>query len=352
MRRALAAALVLLLVACDSAPQEETYSARRARVLSGLAEGAAGPALAALEAQAQAYAGACAAGRSPEDLAKARQAWRALRVEWRRAAPWLIASAAEGLYEERLDAMPDYARLAKHLAGSEELDAAGVAALGWPQKSLAAQGDLLFAEELSPRAWSLLQHGSREWAAEVGTLTKLWSAPGGLQEALASPKPTGPFRDAKDATDVLLRRLVTVVARLRDDDVAALAGGTRKGKPASFPPEFDRAGHHREEILATLNGVAALYLGTQQEGKEGGYEGLSALVAKKSPRVDASFRAALENAQREAQGLSEDAVRAAREDPKQAQALYDFVTLMRAQLTTSIASQLDTSLGFTLADGD
>lgn len=349
MRRvALLAAAALTLVACE--PKAETYSARRTRVLAEIAQGAALPELQELEARAQAYARSLSAAQGAEARAAAQEAWRALRVSWRRCGPWLLASAAEGLYEERLDAAPDYERLAAVRASEEPLDEAGVAALGWPRKSLPAQGELLFAEgELSARAWSLLQHASREWAREAASLAKLWSEPQGLAHALANPGPGAAFRDAKDAVDMLLRRAVTVVARLRDDDLAALAGGTRKGKPASFAEGFDRPAHHREEVIATLEGIARLYLGGggAQDGA-----GLSALVAKKSARVDDSFRAALESALGAARKLPADVVRAAAQDPTLGRRLYDFVTLLRAQLTTSVASQLDTSLGFTLADGD
>lgn len=351
MRRvALLATLLLTLVACEPQPTTETYSARRGRVLAEIARGAALPELEGLAARAEAYAKSLSGAPSEETRAGAQTAWRALRVAWRRCAPWLLASVAEGLYEERLDAAPDYERLAAIRVGGAELDAAGVAALGWPQKSLPAQGELLFAEgELSPRAWSLLQHASAEWAREAGALLELWAAPKGLAQALTQPDASAAFRDAKDAVDLLLRRAVTVVARLRDDDLAALAGGTRKGKPARFAEGFDRPAHHREEVIATLEGLARLYLGS---GAEGSGEGLSALVAKKSARVDESFRAALGGALAEARKLPEDAVRAAAKEPSLGRPLYDLVTLLRAQLTTSIASQLDTSLGFTLADGD
>lgn len=353
MRAAVWAALLLpCLVACDAKPAE-TYSARRERVLGELARDAATPALDALVAAARAFADSLGAEPSAEAQGVAQGRWRDLREAWRRCAPWLIAGVGDGLYEERLDAEPDFERLAAIEAGGPVFDADAVAALGWSQKSLLAQGYLVFAPApLSPRAWSLLQHASRQWADEADALAGVWSGPEGIGQALANPTARSTFRDAKDAVDALLRRLVLVVARLRDDDVAALAGATRKGAPATFDPRFDRAQHHRSELLATLEGLAVVYLGRADDPPADPPTGLSALVAKKSARVDASFRAALVSARRAAEALPDDVVRVAREDPSVGAPLYDFVTLLRAQLTTSIASQLDTSLGFTLADGD
>jgi predicted lipoprotein len=360
--------LWLGLAACGDAGNEDKPLSRedlRRRALRDLLEGVARPELTALVERATAFSREAAAFRdqmepSSADTARLRElqeSWRELRGDWRRNEIWMIGPIADALWPERLDADVDVEALRRAQESLDEQMRRGeigkrVAELGAGAKSLMAQARLLFAEEGGPdlQGRALLAATAAENAALIAMMCDPWlSDDGALARAFREPGRGALYESSKEAVDALVQQAVKLAMNYRDRDLAPMVGATARGKVRELPADFDAFGQHRADLVESYLGLQQLYL-ARHAGEDG--RGLETLVEPRSEAVARVARVAFARAVAAMAALPQPIMSEGEAASKARRDAYEAATLVKAQLGTSIVALLETSLGFSLADGD
>ena len=274
---------------------------------------------------------------SPED---ARRAWAAARRSWNLCQAGLVGPESDRLLDAKIDSFPvQAARLSDLAAESGPLGPDAIERLGAGAKGLRAIEHLVFTESpVASRERELLVALSRNLEAVAVEIRDLWE-PGRGGFAATPPEA---------ALDLLVNRMV-VIAEATADLNLAWPLGRRGGETAPPRPELVRSrpsGRSREEVVETLEGIMALY-----EGPPGGL-GLSALVARAAPDLDAPIRESFERARARASALPAPVDRSIVEHPAAVMDAFAALKEFKMRLATDLASACRTTLRVSPFDGD
>jgi predicted lipoprotein len=299
---------------------------------------------------------------SPEDLERARAAWRRARVPWKAAAPLLfgpgrdLAGAVDWFPVERK-------KLDELLASADPVDAAGVALLGTSRRGFHAIELLLFDEPESGYV-ALAALGGTEPAAlrrraylsalgadiqtRLGAWRAAWTGGGDHLAAFMAPgRADGPYPTIGAVVDTVVNESITAAERataLMARPLGLMSGGEPRPELAESVPSDNTMA----DLEAMVRGIQDLYVGPPMEGQ--GRGGISALV--KSPGLDGRMRAALSTAQLRLQAVPRPFRAALLAKDPAVSAAHEAVREVKRLAATELVANLGATLKFNDNDGD
>ncbi len=301
---ALVVGVLLVGLSCDSGGGDDPEPVSRAEVVRSLALDVATPtygnwAEAAGELEAAA-AELCPAPSSAE-LLRVQAAWRAARVDLKRAEAFSFGPWVEDRHGSAVDFWPirtDAIEATVDARGG--LDAASIASLGVASKGMPVLEYLWFdpqggndavvtalADEHRCRFSAAL---ATDVATNARALRSAWEPTGGgFASALADAgSGSALYLTVQTALDEIVNGTIFVLQDITDPKLGTPLGSKTEGVPDPEALESRFSDNARADIVSNLEGVHAVYLGPN-DGL-----GLSALVRPENPELDAAIREQLD----------------------------------------------------------
>lgn len=274
----------------------------------------------------------------------ARKAWAEARRSWNLCQAGLVGPESDRLLDAKVDSFPVQAgRLEELAAGAGPLGPDDIERLGAGAKGLRAIEHLLYSQDVhAARRRELLAALARNLEAVAVEIRDLWEPSRGGFASRFEAMP----RDA--ALDLLINRMV-VLSEATADLLLARPLGKRPDDAFVPRPELVRSrpsGRSREEVGEILEGVMALY-----EGPPGG-RGLSALVVRAAPDLDAPLRQSFGRALADVAAIPSPIDQAIAREPAAVLGAFASVKEFKMRLATDLVSVYRTTLRVSPFDGD
>lgn len=300
----------------------------------------------------------------PDALEVVQQAWRDARRAWKETESFRLGPSEEQRTSARIDwPTANPGQIDGEVGGSAALTSAHIDTLGAqkvgfqameyflfdPSGDQAAVGGLAGDGNGRRRAYLLaLAVNLRERTEE---LRDAWEPNGGnFGEDLVSSGIGGDtFPTLKEAFDEVVNRMIFTAEVVEENRLAAPLGLKTGGAPRPDLVESPRSGDAAAGIVANIQGIADVYLGSY-EGGQG--TGLSAQVAPLSAEIDADVRQLLTEAIAAVQAIPTPLSDAIVDHRDETIAAYEVVQRLRRALTVDVASVLGVKLTFGGNDGD
>ena len=287
-------------------------------------------------------------------LKEARDTWREARQAWLRTESYRFGPAMDRRSISLVDWWPiDTEKIDRNLAGDEDITAERVTEfLSATQRGLSVAEYLLFGDgsaSLSggsdPRRCAYLQAVAAVTRDEVAGILADWQGTGESSGYAGYFDGTGSLALIdSDAEAEIVRSLVFQVRAIANMQLGAALGIETEADTSAIPT--GDAYNSREDLLSQLDGIAAVYRGT-----EGGV-GLAVRVATVSTETDARMISAIEAAISATMNLDGSIIAQLDSNPAKVHAVYDNVKELQRVLNTEIVSLLGVSVGFSDTDGD
>lgn len=337
------------------------------------------PTLRNADTHSTALAGAAkafAAAPSRETLTAAREAWRRARAPWKRSEAFAFGPGkTEGL-AVAIDSWPAKpSAIEAALADTQvPMTPEGLDGLGAGAKGLLALEFLFWGEAhdddaaLSPfepgtatealvadapprRRRAYVDAAAELLQRKVHALAQAWEPNvGGFATEIASaPGKARAYPNAKAAVDEILNQMLFASEEIVRTKVGKPAGKYNGGTVQPDLEETPRSDNSLADMLETLHGVAALYVGASGsvQGK-----GIRDLVRAKSPSLDGRMIEALKKTEGAIAAVPQPFRLALTADPASVEAAYQASNSMKKIIASEIAGVLGTTLKFNDNDGD
>ncbi len=281
-------------------------------------------------------------------FSKAVEAWRDAQLAWRACEWTCFGRPAELFFDRQLSGESDPDRIMRLLQRSADFSAAQPAGEWLEREGNGVRG-------LAAIAWLLARHGGEadrallraqgaEFARRAEAYRDMWLDGGVAAFKEPSASAAWPWASRKEALDALVNRLIALVLRFRDRDLAPMVGATAGGAIQTWPTGRDTMGLLGQELEVSYRSLRDLYSRRAP--------GFAALVAASSPRIDESIRRSLERTLAAMAALPTDLDAAvAKKDPR-LQRAYEAATGLKIAFGADLAAALDTTLSLSLNDGD
>lgn len=306
---------------------------------------------------------------SPSDatLKVAQDAWRAARVPWKHAEVVRFGPADDLRLGSAIDFWPvrtDSIEMAI-TAAPEPITAEHVASLGTSSKGMPALEYLMFdpiggnasilvslggADAAATRRCAHARAVAETFANDAAALEAAWSPEGGgfVDQVAKAGTGSTTFVSGYHGVSRVVNLLNAALQAMNENKLAAPAG-MKTGTPDASLVESRFSDHSIEELRHNLLGVEEVYLG--RHGDKSG-NGLTVLVAAKSPAIDAAVKQSLTEALAKVSEIPPPLRLAVTDHPDSVTATHAAVRTVRIRLSTDVASVLGINILLTDNDGD
>jgi len=353
---------------CGDSGDEQAPGPRR-EVLQSITDVVIIPTYRALATRLDALAVATEALRqapTSTNLSAAQEAWRVARHPWKQSEAFRFGPS-ESLQlraATKIDWSPVVPqRIEEQIAGSNEINAAYIDTLGTNRRGFLAIEYLLFdvdAGDADVMARLQGDDGGRRlaYAAAVAAdialqahrLAEAWAAEGGNYrfQLIAAGEESEAFDSLKDAVDTLVGAVVLLSNTIEENKIGRPFGTKSNGEPRPESVEAARSANSVADILDNLESIENVYLA---EYESNGGLGLSSLVVRSSPEIDAEIRDALARTKQAVRGISSPLSEAIFDARPTVQAALDAAGELRLALAVDLVSALGATPKF-VGDGD
>jgi len=289
-------------------------------------------------------------------LVAVQTAWRTARSSWELTLAFKFGPAEIRQTEARVDRWPTSAEaLDGVLAGSglitlESVSALGVNKLGFPAvEYLLFRRDADHAQELagftsSPRRCELLRVLTTAIHEEILQVRDAWGNSYRTEFTTAGAG-SATYPTVKSGVDQMVNQLIATLETIVRSQMATPLGLSGDGTPQPAKTNSGFSGTAATDMLATLAGLEAAYLG-------GGGLTLSDQVKEKDAPVDARVRAAFTSARTGIESVQSPWDQAVSTERAGAEAAYQRVRELKRLLGTEVVATLGVTLTFNDSDGD
>lgn len=298
----------------------------------------------------------CAAP-SAASIAAAQDAWRLAAGDWAGVEAFFYGPAMDDHVDAAVWFWPTRPELIEDvLAGDAPIDAALVDGLGAAAKGLPAieaqlfdpaGGDVLSrfdpADPIAARRCALVRELAIDVDEHAGALVETWSS--GYADDLAAP-PNARYEDERAALDEMVNGIIGLLQLVDDHKLAIPFGSKTNGMAQPDLVESRYSDQSLAAIATNLATVRALYLGA------GDGLGLQDLVVARSPMLDESIVAALDDADAAVAAIPPPLRVAVGESFVPVQTAIDAVKQLRRFFTADLAQQLGVTVTISDNDGD
>ncbi|WP_394848093.1 imelysin family protein [Pendulispora brunnea] len=369
MHRSAYFALALMLSACGSSGSgnnSNTPPAETKPVLADLTNDVILPTYRTLDTEAGNLRDAAEALRtapSADTLAKTQAAWRAARKSWRKSDAFRFGPVEAKEITAAVDFWPARpATIETLLSGTDAITPEWFEKLGANVKGFMALEYLLFdnagagdpgiltkltSDAGAERRRLYVATAAANLKAKTEELYKSWDPAGENFAAQVTTAGSGSasYPSAKAAVDQLVNKAVFAGDAVAGNKIAKPFGKKNGGAVQPDLEETPRSDNSLADMLATLEGVQAVYDGTNGKG-------ITDLVKAKNAALDDRMHAALTDAQAKVQAVPAPFRTSLTAQAAAVDASYEAVRGMKNLMGTEVAGALGTTLQFNDNDGD
>ena len=361
MKRGATVLVALLAGSCTDIPIGD---GPRKTVVRRVASDVIAPAHAELATKTVALEAAVAAllaAPGPTSLVAAQDAWRAARAPWVKSLVFRVGPVIDDSYEAKLDQWPvDEGRIQSEIAGSAALTPSHVAGLGANKRGFHALELFLFdpaggdaavlaaltTDTLATRRGQYMAAVAALLTRDAGALHTAWDPAGGaFEERIVDIGGDGPFATVKDATDAVINDAI-FLAELVADAKLGKPMGKMSGTPDVSLIESSPSDGALDDLRGHVLGLREVYVGASPDA------GLSGLVAKASPAIDAHVRADLAALEGALAAIPRPFAAAVLARDTNVEAAWAAARRLRVTLSTEVIAALGATLSFNSNDGD
>lgn len=300
----------------------------------------------------------------PATLDDAQQAWRDTRRAWKETEAFRLGPSETQRTSARIDwPTANPGQINGEVAGAASLSSAYIDTLGAQKVGFQAIEYFLFDPDgddaalngllgdANGRRRAYLQALAANLRERTEELRDAWEPSGGnfVGDLVNSGIGGDTFPTLKEAFDEVVNRMIFTAEVVEENRLSDPLGLETGGAPRPDLVESPRSGDAAAGIVANLQGIADVYLGTYAGGQG---SGLSAQVAPLSAEIDADVRRLLGEAIAAVQAIPTPLVDAVVNHRDETIAAYEAVQGLRRALTLDVASLLGVKLTFGGNDGD